>query len=139
MAFALDNWNDERKLQDLELKTLNELKSALVSDLEDIIHNSNRHKNAQNSCEQLIDYINRDLPYHDSLAKYFGYISDMTVFVPHIGPYETLKTKGLDLISHDSIRLLMTEYYEEDYKLALTVEAINLSVIPDVRQLHASR
>ena len=136
IAFALDNWNDERKHQDLELKTLIELKNALVSDLEDIIHNANRHKNAQNSCELLIDYVDRDLPYHDSLARHFGYISDITIFVPHIGSYETLKTKGLDLISHDSIRLLLTEYYEEDYKLALTVEALNLSVIPDVRQLH---
>ena len=136
IAFALDNWNDERKQQELELKTLIELKNALKSDLEDIIHNANRHKNAQNSCEILIDVMDRSLPYHDSLAKHFGYMSDMTVFLPHIGPYETLKTKGLDLISHDSIRLHLSEYYEEDLKVALTVEDINLSVIPDLRQLH---
>jgi len=136
IAFALDNWNDERKQQELEVKTLIELRNALLSDLEDITHNTNRHKNAQNSCELLVDYIDRNLPYHDSLAVHFGYISDMTIFLPHIGPYETLKTKGLDLISNDSVRLLLSEYYEEDIQLALTVEAINLSVIPDIRQLH---
>jgi len=136
IAFALDNWKDERKQQELELKTLIELKNALDSDLEDIIQNASRHKNAQNSCELLIDYMDNDLPYHDSLARHFGYISDMTVFLPHIGPYETLKTKGLDLISHDSIRLHLSEYHEEDIKLALTVEGLNLSNIPDIRQLH---
>jgi len=136
IAFALDNWNDLRQQQELELRTLVELRNALQSDLEDIVHNSNRHKNAQNSCEILIGHMESKLPYHDSLAKHFGYMSDMTVFVPHIGPYETLKTKGLDLISNDSIRLHLSEYYEEDIKLALTVEGINLSVIPDIRQRH---
>ena len=72
IAFALDNWNDERKQQELELKTLIELKNALQSDLEDIIHNANRHKNAQISCELLIDHMDGNLPYHDSLAKHFG-------------------------------------------------------------------
>jgi len=138
IAFALDNWKDERKQQELEIKTLVELRNALQSDLEDVIHNASRHKNAHNSCVLIIDYMERNLPYHDSLAKHFGYISDMTVFLPHIGPYETLKTKGLDLISNDSIRLHLSEYHEEDIKLALTVEGLNLSNIPDIRQLHFS-
>jgi hypothetical protein len=59
IAFALDNWNDERKQQELELKTLVELRNALESDLEDITYNAIRHKNAQISCELLIDHMKR--------------------------------------------------------------------------------
>jgi hypothetical protein len=136
IAFALDNWNNERKQIQHELNTLVELKNALEADLKDIVFNTNSHTRTQNSCEVLIDHMDKNLPYHDSLAVHFGLMGGFTIFLAHTGPYETLKTKGLDLISNDSLRLLLSEYHEEDIKFAHAFEAMNLSVYPDTRQMY---
>ena len=131
IALSVNNNNDERKLHELEIRSLKELKSALVLDLEDIEYNARRHKNAQLSADLILKALITDLPYHDSLSIHFERTTNITVFLPNLGPYQTLKARGLDLIENDSLRNEIAKYYEQDIKYALTFEDINIRSFPN--------
>ena len=75
-------------------------------------------------------------PYHDSFDAYFGTMSNHSNFLPNLGSYETLKSKGIELISNDSLRLKLAGYYEQDIKYALAFEDINESVYPRTVEMY---
>jgi len=130
IALSVNNKNEVRKLQKLETKSLQELKRALELDLSDINYNAKRHKNAQLAAEIVLEALNTDLPYHDSLSIHFERSTNITVFLPNLGPYETLKARGLDLIENDSLRNEISKYYEQDIKFAYYFEDANLRAWP---------
>jgi len=130
IALSVNNNNELRKLQQLETKSLQELKRALELDLSDINYNAKRHKNAQLSAEIVLVALNTDLPYHDSLSIHFERSTNITVFLPNLGPYETLKARGLDLIENDSLRNEISKYYEQDIKYAFVFEDANIQMWP---------
>ncbi len=113
IALQLNNWNEHRKLKTEEIKILTEMKSALESDGIDIQANIREHELAANSCTILGRAIAEGLPYHDSLSIHFSRALNTTRFVHTSGPYETLKIKGPDLVENDSLRLLLSDYYDK--------------------------
>ena len=112
IALQVNNWNEIRKSRSEETKLLKEMKAALVSDLDDIIANIDEHEEAYKSCEIILAAFSEGLPYHDSLDFHFGSVLNTTRFGHTSAPYETLKTKGPDLVENDSLRLLLSEYFD---------------------------
>jgi hypothetical protein len=112
IALQVNNWNETRQSRSEETKLLKEMKAALASDLEDILANIDEHESALKSCEVISAALTEGLPYHDSLDFYFGDALNTTRFGHTSSPYETLKAKGPDLIENDSLRLLLSEYFD---------------------------
>lgn len=113
IALQINNWNETRKLKNEEIKILKELKSALISDKDDIISNINEHSFAAKSCSVLLEYISNKLSYNDSLSFHFANALNTTRFSHTSSPYETLKIKGPDLIENDSLRVMLGDYYDK--------------------------
>lgn len=132
IALQINNKNEERKLHTLQIQSLQEIKRALVSDLKDIDFNARRHRNAQISTDIILNALNTDLPYHDSLSVHFERTTNITIFLPSLGPYETLKARGLDLIESDTLRNAISGYYEQAIKFAMAFEDANLRMWPFV-------
>lgn len=112
LALQINNWNEQRKLRSEEVKLLKEIRAALASDHEDILSNIDEHESALRSCLIISEILSEGLPYHDSLDFHFGNALNTTRFSHTSSPYETLKTKGPDLIENDSLRLLLNEYFD---------------------------
>jgi hypothetical protein len=113
IALQINNWNEKSKLKGEEIKLLKEMKSALISDKEDIISCISEHSSAAKSCSILIEHISNNLPYNDSLDFHFANSLNTTRFAHTSSPYETLKIKGPDLIENDSLRVMLGEYYDK--------------------------
>ncbi|MCJ7466568.1 MAG: DUF6090 family protein [Maribacter sp.] len=113
IALTINNWNEKRKLKGEEIKLLKEMKSALISDKEDIISNIEEHLSAARSCAIILECIVNKLPYNDSLDFHFANSLNTTRFSHTSGSYETLKIKGPDLIENDSLRILLGDYYDK--------------------------
>lgn len=113
IALQINNWNEKSKLKSEEIKLLKEMKSALLSDQEDIISNIKEHASAANSCSLLIKHFSNHLPYSDSLEFHFANALNTTRFSHTSSPYETLKIKGPDLIENDSLRVMLGDYYDK--------------------------
>lgn len=122
MAIWFNNWNESRKADQIEVKSLQELHDALAQDREDIIENIQGFQNRVNGYRMLLKHMEQELPFNDSLKKAIPFIRGFTFLVSNNGPYETLKARGLETITSDSLRLQVATYYDLDYDVLQTNE-----------------
>ena len=114
-AFALDNWNENRKDNYTEIKILSEIYNGLSQDIKDIGINEYGHQSgllATSYFEKLI--LNKPLETDSLTIHYFNLLRDF-VSVQNISGYETLKSKGLEIVTDDSLRTEILALYENDY------------------------
>lgn len=110
-AFVLDNWNEDRKARNHEMKILN----SLMSDLRVEIKNNNRYISLRqdkakasasllfdslpNTKKEIIDYLNR-----------FNQVTFWGTYVPYNNTFKELISSGnLSQITNDSIRYYLME------------------------------
>jgi hypothetical protein len=114
-AFALENWNDNRKNNHTELKILSEISNGLNQDVKDINTNVEGHKLGLFATNFFRNLILNKQPHKDSLKyHYFNLLRDF-ILLQNISGYETLKSKGLDIIKNDTLRTEILSLYENDY------------------------
>ena len=114
-AFALNNWNDNRKDNLAEEKILIEIKNGLKKDLKDIQVNTQGHKRGIKACQFWRKIIlNKSVTIDSLQLRYVELTRDFTSLQNNSG-YETLKAKGLELMANDSLRANLISLYEYDY------------------------
>jgi len=120
IALQVNNWNEERKLNKLEIATLNEIKISLEQstlDLENLIkHNDRSYK----SCSILLDAFDSGRPYNDSLNIYLNRFDSRLIPYFDYAAYETLKFKGIDLISNETLRKRIVQMFEKYMNIMLS-------------------
>lgn len=114
-AFALNNWNENRRDARSENKILTEISNGLQKDLDDIKLNIGGHKTGISACNYFRQvFIGKNME-TDSLMFYYSKLTRDYVSIQNTAGYETLKSKGLELINNDSLRLKIIALYEYDY------------------------
>lgn len=121
-AFALNNWNDNRRDNNTEKKILSEISNGLKKDLDDIKLNISGHKEGVNACKYWRRIINNNEFSQDSLLTYYLSLTRDFISIQNRAGYETLKSKGLELIKNDSLRLEIISLYEYDYETLMKLE-----------------
>lgn len=116
-AFALNNWNDNRRDERAESKILLEIKNGLEKDIEDLDVNTFGHKEGIEACNFFRAIIDGNEESQDSLFhKYVALTRDFTSLQNNSG-FETLKSRGFELIDNDSLRSALISLYEYDYEI----------------------
>jgi hypothetical protein len=122
LALQINNWNNERQQRMLEIKILNEIKSNLLLDLTDIKINIDFNRDKLRSNEIVLNYLNDDLIQFDSLSFHFGNILGSTRSIANSSAYENLKSRGLEIVTKDSLRIAITSIYEIEYHNVIDFE-----------------
>jgi len=112
IALQLNNWNEAKKNQQVEVALLEQLEKDLTSSLGDVTFNIGLIDQGIQSAELLLDYMETDLPYEDSLAYHFAAAFPWTRLVISLGAYETIKSRGIEIISNAAIRNEMVQLFE---------------------------
>jgi hypothetical protein len=121
-AFALNNWNENRRNDNSENKILTEISNGLEKDLEDIRLNITGHKAGISACNYFRKaFAGKELE-PDSLMIHYSALTRDFVSIQNVAGYETLKSKGLELIKNDSLRLKIISLYEYDYNTLRKLE-----------------
>ena len=115
IALAIDNWNQSRQDRRDELLVLRQLCSELRTDSADAQFNIGNVRDAQTSALIIKAHLEQGLPYSDSLDAHFGYLGLLPQHLRNAGAYQTLRSRGLDLVSNDSLRTAITHLYEAEY------------------------
>jgi len=68
------------------------------------------------SSQIILDHLNNDLPYHDSLALHFAWLPMTCNFDAVTSGYELWLSEGASIITNDSIRLRISYVYGQQYK-----------------------
>lgn len=114
-AFALDNWNDGRSRKRAEVAILRSALSELSLDLADIDFNVRNHEQAVRSMDLLVETLEGDSSYHDSLAVHFHNALIMPRFVHSRSAFESMQSSGLDIVSNEELRRRLIRLYGAHY------------------------
>ena len=115
IALQINDWNDQKKKADLEIKILKEIDTNLSFDLEEIREDISLMDSIELAATNIIKYINEnDLPSED-----FNYNVAKMKVAPHFNPnksgYELLTSKGVEIVVNDSLRMAISDLYESYY------------------------
>lgn len=125
VAIWFNNWNEARKLKKVEINTLIELKKAFQQDHADIKDNIKGYASRAELYESIIYHLENKIPFNDTLQQELQYMRGITTFLPTMGPYETLKSRGLELISNNELRLKISKIYEYQYTRIVNAESLH--------------
>ena len=114
-AFALNNWNENRKDSQVESRILREISNGLEKDIEDVKINVGGHKEGLLACQFWRNVLNNKEVQLDSLRQYYLALTRDFIAIQNTSGYETLKSKGLELIKNDSLRTKIISIYEYDF------------------------
>ena len=115
IAFQIDNWNENRKLRDLENILLIDIRDNLIASRTNLASAISYNKNTLHNYEKILSHIKEDLPYSNSLDSAFSYIGFWSEPNFTYTAYETIKLKGMDIIQNDSLKISITEIYEQTF------------------------
>ncbi len=121
-AFALNNWNDNRRDKIAEQKILTEIYNGLEKDIVDTKTNAKGHEAGLNAVKFWRKVLNDEKPILDSIGyHYFTLTRDFTSILNTSG-YETLKSKGFELLQNDTLRKKIITLYEINYQSLRKIE-----------------
>jgi hypothetical protein len=135
IALSINNWNEMRKASIVEIEILKEIKSSLQKDLDNLKGNSRTQNGILRSQSLILNWIEKDLDYEDSLSRHFRNATNIGIFRPNASTFESLKQMGLRTITNDSLRNKILNLYENEYNSHSTIynllieEIDNLSAI----------
>lgn len=122
MAFALNKWNDDRKDNRSTEKILMEIRNGLELDLQDLKINQYGHNIGIHACDYFHQLINNQAVATDSIANQYRSLLRDYVSIQDRSGYESLKSKGLEFIHNDSLRLKIITLYDFDYEVIEKLE-----------------
>lgn len=134
IALQINNWNENRKLQNEELSLLEEVKGNLETTSENFILDSLYNFNTVRLYKKINYYVDNNLPYNQELDSAFAALTLWTSPFATSIAYKSLQNKGLDIIKNKSIKNHLIDLY--DVKItSLTVDidqaewALNESIV----------
>lgn len=115
IALQINNWNEESKNRTFELKMLNEVKKGLTNDINFLKTNTlYRYGILDSILEIAVQHVKNKNIFSDSLY-YKGFASRLEFGAAinfNRGPYEAIKSAGIDRIINDSLRNRLINYYD---------------------------
>lgn len=121
-AFALTNWNENRRDNEAATKILTEISNGLEKDLEDILINKGGHDTGIEACKYWRRVVLDQEVGLDSVNRYYFSLMRDYFSLQNNSGYETLKSKGLELVEDDSIRFEIISLYEYNYQALKIME-----------------
>lgn len=115
IALQINNWNENRKERVIENKLLLELVDNLEINLTRLKNEIVLEQKAIAEIDLVVDYIDHNRPYHDSMDVHFRNAFRAHDIVLSSSAFESIKSKGFELIHEDSLRKLIIELFDVTY------------------------
>lgn len=113
IALQINNWNENRKARAFEKSMLTELLATLNNDIDFFVRLEDRMKKKDTAIDNLLFARSGERQFTEERLEHDVVWAGVGVlFSYNVGPYEAIKSSGLDKIKTDSLRFKLTEYYE---------------------------
>lgn len=122
IAFLASHWNDQRKERVIERKTLEEISIELNSDINDIRGNMSGHRLGIEAVSLFQAYTVGEPVAYDSLNSSFDRLYRDYIAITNTTAYETLRSRGIEIISNDQLRADIVELYDFAYEIIQKLE-----------------
>lgn len=115
LALQVNNWNQQRNQEALEIKMLNELIVNLRADSIDHVANQGFYEDVARSARIVVQELEARSPWNDSMKVHYGCLLNHGLATLNTSAYDNLKSIGFDLIQSDSIRIALTNLHSITY------------------------
>ncbi len=129
IALSINNWNQERINRNAEIKLLGELKNDLNVTLKELDGDMDYLQRTIDSGTVIIERIQAGMKYKPSFQNSFSGMTNFSPIWARSIAYDNLKSIGIDKITNDSIRFMVTELYGQRL---LRVQAIQQSLMSTI-------
>ena len=104
IALQINNWNEIKKDRSFEVKMLSEIEKGLLVDQTNLQEQLEAYTTLENTVDGFTVLTQNNVVYHDSMQVELWKLNIGRYFQFNRGPYDALKSSGIDRISNDSIR-----------------------------------
>ena len=115
IALQINNWNENRKLLKLEINLLIDVKSNLEANKKMLETGLMFNQKTKDDFEIILNYMDKDLSYDSIVKTAFHTIRNWHSPFFTFTAYESLKSKGLDIINNDEIKKEIAYMYEDNF------------------------
>lgn len=115
IALQINNWNEARKLKIDEISALYSLRDGLKKDIESFDVSLWYCTRAENSMEYLLSWMEKGLPYQDSLKYHFGNTNSLITANINTSIFESLKSRDLNMISNNRLRQQIVNFFDSEH------------------------
>ncbi|MGB5386247.1 MAG: DUF6090 family protein [Eudoraea sp.] len=112
IAVQVNNWDQRRRNIAVEINILKSIKEDLHSDLSDLQFGIDLHTEGNASSEIILNHLENDLPYNDSLAYHFVTSFIVTFWMYNSGSIQSLKSLGVNTVTNEKIRSQIIQLYD---------------------------
>lgn len=123
IALQINNWNEQKKDRSYEVKMLSEMIAAIEKDEEHFSQALIRIERFDSVTDYVLDISKNDVIYNDSLYDTVFNLNYNSTFQVNSGPYQAIKSSGMDKISNDTLRSEIVNFY--DFKLPMHMNNFN--------------
>ena len=128
IALQINALYQDQQRDNLENTLLGQVRFEILEIYEDIWRDAESLHLGNKSHYHIKEYIDRDLPYSDSLCFDFYWLKMDEYVYPTNAAYDRLKEEGLDIIDNDTIRMALQALYEGHFPRLIK----NNSFTPDI-------
>lgn len=121
-AFALQSWNENYRDRLAANKILREISNGLEKDIEDVKSNMGGHKAGIEACKFWRKVVNNEQQNLEMIPQQYLNLTRDFIAIQNVSGYETLKSRGLELIENDSLRLRIISLYEYSFSMLKMLE-----------------
>lgn len=123
IGFKANNYAEEQKQQEYVFATIKEMYKGLEEDAKDAEGNRDGHLGGQKAVKYFLNLANSQPVSQDSFELYLlAVLTRNYVSIQNTAPFETIKSKGFNLITNDSIRQKMIKLYDFQYEFLEKLE-----------------
>jgi len=135
IALAASSWYESRQARSDEISSLEQIREALVADLQSLESAGNDFRRFEQHSTALSEHLTGGLPNGTELSPYFSSVNGFRTFRVRSAPFEALKAHGLNLISDDTLRLRLVSLYQDNIPLVqnnmdIEIDYVRSRVLP---------
>ena len=112
IALQINNWNENRKAENKELKLLIELKDDLLETKNDLLTDIEKIPQLLEVTNALYKAILEDQISDTNPFKLPGSFFRTTILFPKLSAHEAIRSEGITIISNDKLRKEITNFYQ---------------------------
>ena len=112
LALMATSWYESARERKDELEALQQIRTALESDLELLDRNFRRLQEAEEDVSGLLQFLRSGAAYDTGVNAGFSAVTVWRGVGMRLAPYEQVKSRGFSLISNSSIRMKLIDLYE---------------------------
>ncbi|MDU8887222.1 DUF6090 family protein [Yeosuana sp. MJ-SS3] len=123
IALQINNWNENKKAKEKEVKLLIELKGDLLETKNDLLTDIEKTQHILSTTNMLYKAIIADQVFEKKPFKLStSYILETASLFPKLSAYEAIQSEGITIISNDSLRKKVTDFYQLHLKRVAAAE-----------------